>query len=189
MNGCVAFTWRQKMNNRNYYEDFIRTVEDYPKEGIKFYDLNSLFASSVWPRVVRALVNELTDTIEDITHIIGIESRGFVVGAAMAQHMGLPFVMVRKVGAKYPGKLIEQSYSLEYGEATVTLQEGILGHTSRVVIADDLIATGGSMLATKKLCEKTGARVLGGATIVNLPHLHSEELNDFKIIQVYEAPS
>tara|TARA_B100000035_G_C21029606_1_gene567696 strand:- start:2549 stop:3076 length:528 start_codon:yes stop_codon:yes gene_type:complete len=170
----------------NYYGDFIRTVDDYPVEGIKFYDLNSIFASTVWPRVVRSLVNDTTDQIEDITHVVGIESRGFVVGAAMAQHMGLPFVMVRKKSAMYPGNLFEESYELEYGKATLTLQEGILGHTSRVLIADDLVATGGSLMATKRLCEKTGAHVLGGATIVNLAHLNCEELKDFKLTKVYE---
>ncbi len=168
------------------YEDYIRTVNDYPKEGITFYDMNSLFASTVWPRVVRALVNITTDEMEDITHVVGIESRGFVVGAAMAQHMGLPFVMLRKAGAKYPGKLLEESYTLEYGEATITLQEGILGHTSRVLLADDLVATAGSIMAAKRLCEQTGANVLGGATIVNLVDLNPPEFDSFNLIKLVE---
>ena len=77
----------------NYYGDFIRTVDDYPVEGIKFYDLNSIFASTVWSKKKKKkkeLVNDTTDQIEDIIYVVGIESRGFVVGAAMAQHMGLP---------------------------------------------------------------------------------------------------
>ena len=80
--------------------------------------------------------------MHNVTHIVGIESRGFVVGAAIAQVMGrFLFVMdiLRKKGAKYPGKLLEETYELEYGSDTLTLQEGILGHTSRVVIADDLL--------------------------------------------------
>ena len=116
------------------------------------------------------------------THIVGIESRGFVVAQAIASELKKPMVMVRKKGAKYPGKLLEESYELEYGTDTLTLQEGILGHTSRVLIADDLIATGGSILATKRLIEKTGARVVGVATIVNLRYLHSEELNTIEEI-------
>ena len=84
-------------------------------------------------------------------------------------------VMVRKKGAKYPGKLLEESYELEYGTDTLTLQEGILGHTSRVLIADDLIVTGGSMLATKRLVEQTGARVVGVPTIVNLQYLNPQK--------------
>ena len=91
--------------------------------------------------------------------------------------MQLPFTMVRKKGAKYPGRLLEESYELEYGVDTLTLQEGILGHTSRVLIVDDLIATGGSMLATKRLIEKTGAKVVGCGTIVSLEYLMPENFD------------
>ena len=80
--------------------------------------------------------------------------------------------MVRKKGAKYPGKLLEESYELEYGTDTLVIQEGILGHTSRVLIVDDLIATGGSMIATSNLIEKTGARVEGAMTIINLKYIN-----------------
>ena len=167
----------------NKYKDLIkkniRTVPDYPKEGINFYDLNSLFASDLWS----PLVSEMYEEIYHLqpTHIVGIESRGFVLGSALAQEGNIPFCMVRKKGAKYPGKLLEESYELEYGTDTLTLQEGILGHTSRVLIADDLIATGGSMLATKRLCEQTGARVIATATIVNLRYLNAEGLSDMEI--------
>ena len=170
------------------YREYIRTVPDYPVEGINFYDMNSLFASRVWPRAVRTLVQRVQDEyLIDITHIVGIESRGFVVGAAMAQAMDLPLVMVRKDGAKYPGKLLKESYELEYGTDTLTLQEGILGHTSRVLLADDLVATGGSMMATKKLVEQTGARVLGGATVVNLKYLNPISMEKFPLATLYEA--
>jgi adenine phosphoribosyltransferase len=94
--------------------------------------------------------------------------------------------MVRKKGAKYPGKLLEESYELEYGTDTLTLQEGILGHTSRVLIADDLIATGGSMIATKKLVEQTGAIVEGAITIVNLKYLNKSELSNIDISSALE---
>ena len=170
------------------YREYIRTVPDYPVEGINFYDMNSLFASSVWPRAVRTLVQRVQDEyLVDITHIVGIESRGFVVGAAMAQAMDLPLVMVRKDGAKYPGKLLKESYELEYGTDTLTLQEGILGHTSRVLLADDLVATGGSMMATQRLVEQTGARVLGGATVVNLKYLNPISMEKFPLATLYEA--
>lgn len=170
------------------YKEYIRTVPDYPVEGINFYDMNSLFASSVWPRAVRTLVQRVQDEyIADITHIVGIESRGFVVGAAMAQAMDLPLVMVRKDGAKYPGKLLKETYELEYGSDTLTLQEGILGHTSRVLLVDDLVATGGSMMATQRLVEQTGARVLGGATVVNLKYLNPISMEKFPLVTLYEA--
>lgn len=170
------------------YKEYIRTVPDYPVEGINFYDMNSLFASSIWPRAVRTLVQRVQDEyITNITHIVGIESRGFVVGAAMAQAMDLPLVMVRKDGAKYPGKLLKETYELEYGSDTLTLQEGILGHTSRVLLVDDLVATGGSMMATQRLVEQTGARVLGGATVVNLKYLNPISMEKFSLVTLYEA--
>jgi len=152
-------------------QEFIRTVPDYPVEGVNFYDLNSLFASTVWGMVVEDQAKMCWDKFTLPTRIVGIESRGFVLGSALAHEMLLPFVMVRKKGAKYPGKLLEESYELEYGTDTLTLQEGILGHTDRVIIADDLIATGGSLDATRKLIEQTGAKVLGATTLVWLKYL------------------
>ena len=161
-------------------EDYIRTVPDYPVAGVNFYDMNSLFASEVWGTVVEELARDMDwgERFGHVTHIVGIESRGFVLGAALAHEMIKPFVMVRKKGAKYPGKLLEQTYELEYGSDTLTIQEGILGHTSRVLIADDLVATGGSMEATKKLIEKTGAKVVGSVTITNLKYLNPPNLFD-----------
>lgn len=163
------------------FKEFIRTVPDYPVEGVNFYDMNSLFASPIWPHAVEELCAKVSMHNFHITHIVGIESRGFVVGAAMAQKMNIPFVMVRKAGAKYPGNLLEETYDLEYGSDTLVLQEGILGHTSRVVLADDLIATGGSMMATKRLCEQAGARVLSGVAPINLVYLNTKELKQFSV--------
>ena len=163
---------------------YIRTVPDYPVKGVNFYDLNSLFASDLWHPLVTEMSNMDFEQIP--THILGIESRGFVLGSAIAHELCLPFVMVRKKGAKYPGKLLEESYELEYGTDTLTLQEGILGHTSRVLIADDLIATGGSMIATKKLVEQTGAIVEGAITIVNLKYLNKSELSNIDISSALE---
>jgi len=155
------------------YLKLIRTVPDYPVKGINFYDLNSLFASSTFTKAMDELVIKTKCRFEHraVTHIVGIESRGFVVGSALAYAMNLPFVMVRKAGAKYPGDLLEESYTLEYGKATLTLQTGLLGHTDRCVLADDLVATGGSVLATKRLVEQTGAQVLGVSTIINLSYV------------------
>ena len=165
-------------------KDYIRTVPDYPIKGVNFYDLNSLFASNIWCDVVEELAEQLIDAGDNPTHLVGLESRGFVVGAALSHAMSLPFVMIRKKGAKYPGKLLEESYELEYGTDTLTLQEGILGHTSRVLIADDLVATGGSMNASKCLCEQTGAIVLGGVTIVNLKYLNGEEMELLSSVEI-----
>ena len=168
-------------------KEYIRTVPDYPIEGVNFYDVNSLFASDLWTSEVEDIGKRIQDSVEFMpTHIVGIESRGFVLGAALSQELDIPFVMIRKKGAKYPGKLLEESYELEYGTDTLTLQEGILGHTSRVLIADDLVATGGSMNASKRLCEQAGALVLGGVIIVNLKYLNDGELELLSSVEIEE---
>ena len=168
-------------------EQYIRTVSDYPVPGVNFYDMNSLFASPVWNSVVTTMVEVIDELYEAPSHIVGLESRGFVVGAAIAYAMELPFVMVRKKGAKYPGKLFEETYELEYGSDTLTLQEGILGHVSRCIITDDLVATGGSALATKRLIEQTGARVLGIVAPVNLAYLNKVTSLDTPITALLEV--
>ena len=168
-------------------EQYIRTVPDYPVPGVNFYDMNSLFASPVWNSVVTTMVAVIDELYEAPSHIVGLESRGFVVGAAIAHAMELPFVMVRKKGAKYPGKLFEETYQLEYGSDTLTLQEGILGHVSRCIITDDLVATGGSALATKRLIEQTGARVLGIVAPVNLAYLNKVTSLDTPITALLEV--
>ena len=158
---------------------YMRTVQDYPVEGVNFYDVNSLFAQPVWNQVAAELaveIQRLFNTNSDITHIVGIESRGFAVGAVLASVIGVPFIMVRKKGSKYPGSLLEESYGTEYSEDTLVLQEGLLGHANRVLIVDDLVATGGSMLATKRLVEQAEARVVGFASIINLAYLNSEDM-------------
>ena len=168
-------------------EQYIRTVPDYPVPGVNFYDMNSLFASPVWNSVVTTMVEVIDELYEAPSHIVGLEGRGFVVGAAIAYAMELPFVMVRKKGAKYPGKLFEETYQLEYGSDTLTLQEGILGHVSRCIITDDLVATGGSALATKRLIEQTGARVLGIVAPVNLAYLNKVTSLDTPITALLEV--
>jgi adenine phosphoribosyltransferase len=172
----------------NKYKDLIknniRTVPDYPVKGINFYDVNSLFSSDLWVPLVKEMAEEVSHVHP--THIVGIESRGFVFGSALSQEMNIPFCMVRKKGAKYPGKLLEESYELEYGTDTLVIQEGILGHTSRVLIVDDLIATGGSMIATSNLIEKTGARVEGAMTIINLKYINGIELDALDIWSALE---
>ena len=149
--------------------------------------MNSLFASDLWHKCVTDIADKMKrKTLALPTHIVGIESRGFVIGAALSAVLGIPFVMVRKKGAKYPGVLLEETYELEYGSDTLTLQEGILGHTSRVVIADDLVATGGSMMATKRLIEQTGALVEYGLTVVNLKYINSTDMDLIEIMSVIE---
>ena len=159
--------------------EFIRTVPNYPIKGINFYDLNSLFAGPMYRQAMKELKIKSECRFKDRgpSHIVGIESRGFVIGSVLAYAMKLPFIMVRKAGAKYPGELLEESYTLEYGKATLTLQTGLLGHTDRGIIVDDLIATGGSVMATKRLVEQTGASVLGVSTVIDLTYIRQEPLH------------
>jgi adenine phosphoribosyltransferase len=170
-------------------KDFIRTIPDYPEPGVNFYDINSLFAQPVWNQCAAEMAVAIQTKFNrtgDLTHIVGIESRGFVVGAVLAGVLGVPFIMVRKKGAKYPGSLLEESYALEYGEDTLVLQEGILGHANRVLIADDLVATGGSLLATKRLVEQTGAKVIGATTIINLKYINKPDLAEFDVQSAWD---
>ena len=169
-------------------KEFIRTVPNYPVEGVNFYDMNSLFASPVWNFCIDKMAADCS-AIPFLTHVVGIESRGFVVGAAVAHKLNIPFVMLRKKGAKYPGKLLEESYQLEYGTDSIVLQEGVLGHTSRVVIADDLIATGGSAIAASNLCRQTGATVCAIVAPINLVYLNNPELERYNIITLQEVRS
>ena len=169
-------------------KEFIRTIPDYPVKGINFYDLNSLFAGPKFNDAIYDLVQETQQMFDTPTHIVGIESRGFVMGSVLAYAMKLPFVMVRKKGAKYPGELLEQSYALEYGEATLTLQTGLLGHVDRCIIVDDLIATGGSVMATKQLIEQTGATVLGATTIIDLAYVRNEQPLDLNTVSTMRVP-
>jgi adenine phosphoribosyltransferase len=165
--------------------DYMRTIKDYPVEGVNFYDINSVFAQPIWNQCAAELVVEIKRLFNkngDLTHIVGIESRGFVVGAVLASAIGVPFVMVRKKGSKYPGSLLQETYALEYGEDTLVLQEGLLGHANRVLIADDLVATGGSMLATKRLVEQAEAHVVGFASVINLAYLNSNEMKQQMLI-------
>jgi adenine phosphoribosyltransferase len=171
-------------------EDYIRTVPDYPVPGVNFYDLNSLFAGPKFLEAMNQLVTKTKYTFGDKTptHIVGIESRGFVMGSVLAYAMKLPFIMVRKKGAKYPGELLEQSYALEYGEATLTLQTGLLGHVDRCIIVDDLIATGGSVMATKQLIEQTGATVIGATTVIDLAYVRDEQPLDLDTVSTMRVP-
>ena len=170
-------------------EEHIRTIPDYPIKGINFYDLNSLFASEVFGIVIDELARKITSNsnFSYPTHIAGVESRGFVIGSALAKELMIPFVMIRKENSKYPGELYKESDNLEYGSNTLVLQKGILGHTSRVIIADDLIATGGSLLASKKLCESSGAKVLGVTALLDLTYIETYAKEQLKSTVVHTS--
>lgn len=150
-------------------QDYIRTIPDFPHEGIMFRDVTTLFSD---PRGFRLAIDQLLHPYvgTKIDRIVGLEARGFILGGAIAHQLSLGFVPIRKKG-KLPGKTIEQAYTLEYGEAVMEVHDDALEAGEKVLIVDDLLATGGTAEAGIKLVEKMGAEVIGCAFIIDLPDL------------------
>ena len=134
-----------------------------------FRDVTTLFSD---PRGLRLAIDQLLEPYvgQKIDKVIGLEARGFILGGAVAHQLGVGFVPVRKKG-KLPGKTLSQDYKLEYGEATVEIHEDALEAGERVLIVDDLLATGGTAVAGIKLVEQLGAQVVSCAFVVDLPEL------------------
>ena len=154
-----------------------RTVPDWPAPGVQFRDITPLLQN---PKVFRVLVDEFVHRYFDVgpDAIAGLDARGFILGAVVAYELNVGFVPIRKKG-KLPFTTVAESYELEYGSATVELHTDAVKPGDRVVLIDDLIATGGTMMAGKRLLERLGATVLEGAAIVDLPDLGgSQRLRD-----------
>jgi adenine phosphoribosyltransferase len=154
-------------------KNHIRTIPDFPKPGILFYDISTLLAhSDAWQVAVGRLAKIVSRFQPDV--LAGIEARGFLVAAPLALKLGCGFTMIRKKG-KLPGNLISYEYDLEYGSDVIEIQDDAVEKGQRVVILDDLLATGGTMGASIKLFEKVGAEVVGTACIVELDFLNGRE--------------
>ena len=147
----------------------IRNVPDFPKPGIQFKDITTLIANAEAFRFVMAGLEQRYAN-RGITKVVGIESRGFIFGAALATRLGVGFVPVRKIG-KLPADTIKRSYSLEYGEATVELHRDALTAADRVVVIDDLLATGGTAKAACELVLELGATIDEAWFLVELAFL------------------
>jgi adenine phosphoribosyltransferase len=147
----------------------IRTVPDWPEPGVQFRDITPLLAS---PRVFRVLIDQFVHRYFDARPdaIAGLDARGFIIGAVVAYELNVGFVPIRKKG-KLPYATVAETYELEYGNATVEMHTDAVAPGARVVLIDDLIATGGTMMAGKRLLERLGASVIEGAAIVDLPEL------------------
>ncbi|MEX5727130.1 adenine phosphoribosyltransferase [Rhodovulum iodosum] len=150
-------------------KDYIRTIVDFPHEGIMFRDVTTLFAD---PRGFRMAIDQMLHPYagQQIDKVVGLEARGFILGGAIAHQLSKGFVPVRKKG-KLPAATIAEEYKLEYGEAVVEIHDDALSPGDNVLIVDDLLATGGTAAAGIKLCERLGAEVIGCAFIVDLPDL------------------
>lgn len=150
-------------------KDYIRTIVDFPHEGILFRDVTTLFAD---PRGFRMAVDQLLAPWAGarIDKVAGLEARGFILGGAVAHQLSTGFVPIRKKG-KLPGATISQAYKLEYGEAVVEVHDDALLPGERVLLVDDLLATGGTAEAGIRLIERLGGMVAGCAFVVDLPEL------------------
>jgi len=157
------------MVNNKTVRDYIRTIPDFPHEGILFRDVTTLFLD---PRGFRLAVDQLLAPYvgERIDLVIGLEARGFILGGAVAHQLSKGFVPVRKKG-KLPGKTIEQAYELEYGHATVEIHDDAIEPGQKILLVDDLLATGGTAEAGIKLIEQLGGEVVGCAFVIDLPEL------------------
>lgn len=151
----------------------IREIPDFPKPGILFYDITTLLKN---PRGLRSVVDLTTDYFRDkhVDTVIGIEARGFIFGPALAYHLGAGFVPVRKP-KKLPSDVESYSYELEYGKDTLEIHRDAVGKGHNVVIADDLLATGGTAQAVVKLVEKLGGQVAGLSFVIELEFLKGRE--------------
>lgn len=150
-------------------KDYIRTIPDFPKPGIQFRDVTTLFASA---RGFRMAVDQLLHPFadEEIDAVAGLEARGFILGGAVAHQLSVGFVPIRKKG-KLPGRTLEQAYQLEYGEAVMEVHDDALDPGAKVLLVDDLLATGGTAEAGVRLMERLGAEVIGCAFVIDLPDL------------------
>jgi len=147
----------------------IRTIPNYPKKGIMFRDITTLIKDPVGFRlVIDTLTQRYMHTDFAFDTIVGIESRGFIIGSALAYTLGKGFIPIRKKG-KLPAEVVSQEYELEYGTDRIEIHKDALKKGERVLIIDDLLATGGTALAAAALVEKLGAKVMEMAFIVDLP--------------------
>jgi adenine phosphoribosyltransferase len=166
-------------------KETIRSIPGWPIEGVIFRDLTTLMQD---PDAFRESCDILYDRYKDqgLDKIVGIDARGFVFGAVLAYKLGIGFVPVRKKG-KLPYKTIQESYSLEYGEDTLEIHEDAIEKGEKVIIVDDLIATGGTIGATVKLVNKLGADLIECAFIVELPDLKGrDQIHGCKVFSITE---
>ena len=150
-------------------KDYIRTIVDFPHEGIMFRDVTTLFAD---PRGFRMAVDQMLHPYagQRIDKVVGLEARGFILGGAIAHQLGTGFVPIRKKG-KLPGATISQAYTLEYGEAVMEIHDDAIAAGERILLVDDLLATGGTAEAGISLIERLGGEIVSCSFIIDLPAL------------------
>jgi len=173
------------MNSAFSLDDAIRKVPDFPKPGILFYDITGILVN---PEAFRYCIDRMIELYKDarIDAIAAIESRGFVFAAPFAERMGIPLILIRKKG-KLPGKTFSCKYALEYGTAEIEVHQADVKPGERILVMDDLIATGGTLNAAKSVLEQGGATVTGFFGVVGLPFLnYSKVLGDTPVQTLVE---
>ena len=163
----------------------IRTIPNWPKEGIMFRDITSMLEQ---PEAFKFATQKFLEKFQGngITKIAGIDARGFVFASVLAKEMNLPLVLIRKKG-KLPGETIGQEYELEYGSATLEVHKSSIQVGDKVLIMDDLLATGGTALAAAQLVEKLGASVEAISFVIDLPDLNvREKLANYNLFHLIE---
>jgi adenine phosphoribosyltransferase len=161
----------------------IRNIQDFPKEGILFRDITTLLKNKC---AFREAIDVMTDKVRDkeVDLILGVESRGFIFAAPIAYNLGLPLNVIRKPG-KLPAEVVSESYTLEYGENTIELHKDAVEKEDKVVIVDDLLATGGTALASAHLVEKFGGKVSSLLFLIELTEIKGrEKLKDYCVESV-----
>lgn len=172
----------------DFLRSVIRNVNGFPKQGIVFRDISTLLQNR---RAFTLVVNTLVEYYRDIPldAVVGIESRGFIVGAALAHRLGVGFIPVRKPG-KLPAATIREEYSLEYGTDSIEIHSDALNKGNRVLIHDDLLATGGTVAASCRLVERLGATIVGISFIIELTFLHGrEKLPGYRVMSLVQYDS
>ena len=154
--------------------DYIRTIVDFPHEGILFRDVTTLLAD---PRGFRMAIDQMLHPYagERIDKVVGLEARGFILGGAIAHQLSVGFVPIRKKG-KLPGPVISEEYTLEYGEAVVEIHDDAIATGEKILVVDDLLATGGTAAAGIKLIERLGGEIVSCAFIIDLPDLGGRQV-------------
>lgn len=165
------------------FKSYIRVIPDFPQPGISFKDITTLLQDGkAYQAAIQALHDEFKD--KQIDYVAGPEARGFVVGAPLALSLGCGFVPVRKSG-KLPGKTIEADYDLEYGKDKLAMHADAIKPGARVLIADDLLATGGTIATTINLIEQLGGEVVGAAFLIELEELNGRnKLNGIDVFSL-----
>ena len=170
-------------------QDSVRTVPDFPIEGIMFRDITPVLANGeLLANVVDRMVQDIGKLGWSPTHIVGPESRGFIFGSMVALQMGIGFIPVRKPG-KLPHEIESVKYSLEYGENILEIHKDALNEEDCVVIVDDLLATGGTVAASVQLCQSIGSTVLGGVFLIELDGLNGRENSGIDVFALLNYPA